>query len=188
MIYFITHPEVVVDPALPVPQWHLSDKGVARMTQFAASDVMRGVTAIWSSGETKAIEAAEILGAAHRLDISVVQALHENDRIATGFLPPAEFEGVADAFFARPDESVRGWERASDAQARVLAVFEAIAAGEHEGDVAIVAHGAVGTLLLCHLSGIAISRAYDQPFQGHYWAYATETKTLLHGWREIAPR
>lgn len=187
-IYFITHPEVIVDPALPVPQWHLSDKGVARMTQFAASDMMGAVKAIWSSGETKAIEAAEILGLRNELDVSVMQALHENDRSATGFLPPAEFEQVADAFFAQPHESVRGWERATDAQDRVRAVFEMIVAGDHTGDIAIVAHGAVGTLLLCHLNAVPISRAFDQPFQGHYWAYDIDTQIVLHGWREIAPR
>ncbi len=158
------------------------------MTQFAASEVMRMVKSIWSSAEIKAIEAAEILGRRNGLDISVVQALHENDRSATGFLPPAEFEQVADAFFARPDESVRGWERAIDAQDRVRGVFDRIAAGGHEADIAIVAHGAVGTLLLCQLSGIPISRAYDQPYQGHYWACDMESRNVLHGWREIAPR
>lgn len=187
-IYFITHPEVIVDPALPVPEWHLSDKGVARMTKFAASDAMRGVKFIWSSAETKAIEAAEILGRRNGLDISVVRALHENDRSATGFLPPSEFEKVADAFFEHPHESVRGWERAIDAQARVFTVFEEIANSDLVGDLAIVAHGAVGTLLLCHLSALPISRAYDQPFQGHYWAWSKTTKTMLHGWREVAPR
>lgn len=36
----------------------------------------------------------------------------ENDRSSTGFLPPEEFEVVADAFFAQPGVSVRGWETA----------------------------------------------------------------------------
>ncbi|MDO8287778.1 MAG: histidine phosphatase family protein [Parvibaculum sp.] len=189
IIYFITHPEVVMDPALPVPQWHLSDKGIARMKHFAASDVMQSVQHIWSSDETKAMEAAAILGAARGgLDISVMHALHENDRSATGFLPPAEFEQVADAFFAKPDESVRGWERASDAQARVRVVFETIVVSAGDGDVAIVAHGAIGTLLLCDLTGVPIARVHDQPFQGHYWAWSRETKALLHAWKPIAPR
>jgi len=70
----------------------------------------------------------------------------------------------------------------------VRGVFDRIAAGGHEADIAIVAHGAVGTLLLCQLSGIPISRAYDQPYQGHYWACDMESRNVLHGWREIAPR
>ena len=33
---------------------------------------------------------------------------------------------MADAFFAKPEESVRGWERAVDAQARVAAAVDDI--------------------------------------------------------------
>ena len=52
----------------------------------------------------------------------VIDGLGENDRSSTGYLPKAEFEAVADAFFARPEESVRGWERAVDAQRRIVAM------------------------------------------------------------------
>lgn len=187
-VFFITHPEVVVDPDRPVPRWHLSPKGVERMRAFAASAEMRAVRTIWASDETKAIEAAGILAGAHGLPLAVLHELHENDRSATGFLPPPEFERVADAFFASPDESVRGWERAADAQARVVKAFETVLASEIAGDVAIVAHGGVGTLLLCHLCGAPITRDLDQPFQGHYWSCSLETREIRHRWRSIAPR
>lgn len=187
-VFFITHPEVVVDPGRLVPRWHLSDKGIARMKVFAASPEMQAVTAVWSSDETKAIEAAGILAATLGLPSRIHADLHENDRSATGFLPPAEFEDLANQFFASPSVSVRGWERAIDAQQRVRTTFEAIIAEEPTGDIAILAHGGVGTLLLCHLLGEPITRAHDQPFQGHYWTYATETRWLVHPWRSIAPR
>ncbi|MCV9910398.1 phosphoglycerate mutase family protein [Brucella sp. HL-2] len=188
-VFFITHPEVVVDANRPVPRWYLSEKGIERMRIFAASAGMHAVKSVWASDETKAIEAAGILAGAHGLPINVLHDLHENDRSATGFLPPAEFEQVANQFFERPNESVRGWERAADAQNRVRSAFEAIvAATEVTEDIAIVGHGGVGTLLLCHLIGIPINRDYDQPFQGHFWTYALETKILLHQWRPIAPR
>lgn len=187
-VFFITHPDVVVDPGRPVPRWHLSDKGIARMRIFAGAPDARAVRSVWASDETKAIEAAGILAAAHGLPVGVHPGLHENDRSATGFLPPPEFEEVANRFFERPEESVRGWERAVDAQNRVRAAFDAIIAEKTAGDIAIVGHGGVGTLLLCHLTGVPISRDHDQPFQGHYWAYAPETATLLHPWRPIAPR
>ena len=38
-----------------------------------------------------------------------------------------------------------------------------------EGDVLIVAHGAVGALLRCHLKRIDITRAEDQPAGGGCW-------------------
>jgi len=67
---------------------------------------------IVSSGERKAIETAEILAKHLRLAVEVRERMHENDRSATGFLSPPEFEAVADRFFADPHVSIRGWERA----------------------------------------------------------------------------
>lgn len=185
-LHFITHPEVVINPRVPVPRWHLSDAGIAKMRALACAPVMRDLRAVWASAETKAIEGAGILAAAHGLPVSVHPGLDENDRSATGFLPPEEFQRTADAFFANPNESVRGWERAADAQRRVVAAFDAIVAAPTEGDIAIVAHGGVGTLLYCHLAGLAISRAHDQPAQGHYWSYSLPSRSLIHGWRSIS--
>lgn len=186
-LWFITHPEVVVDPGIPVEQWHLGAAGIERMRAFARSPMIADVTAVWASRETKAIEAAGILGGALGIGVHVMKDLGENDRRATGFLPAAEFEHVADMFFAAPGDSVRGWERAVDAQARVRAAVLRIVAGHGGGDLAIVAHGAVGTLLFCALSGNAIGRSFDQPYQGHYWTAYMPELVPNHGWKPIAP-
>lgn len=186
---FITHPEVEIDKSVPVPRWRLSDPGVRRMRAFVGSAAVAKVTEVWASSETKAIEAAGLLAARFGIPVHVHHELSENDRSATGFLPPAEFETVADAFFAFPLESVRGWETAAAAQARIARAVEAIlAARSTTGDVAIVAHGAVGTLLMCQYLGRPISRALDQPFQGHYWSFDPATREVLHEWKAIAPR
>lgn len=186
-LFFITHPEVVVDPAVPVERWHISPRGAARMQAFAASDIMAGVTAIWSSGETKALEAAEILARQLCLSVQVDEALGENNRQATGFLPPAEFDKVANAFFAHPEESVRGWERAVDAQVRIIKAFTNITRHSPSGDIAVVSHGAVGTLLYCALTEVPISRHHDQPFQGNFWRVDFPALKPVTGWTPIAP-
>lgn len=188
-LIFITHPEVIVVPDVPVTRWRLSPEGIARMRRFADGPVPAGVTAVWASAEAKAIEAAGILAARLGLGISVDPDLGENDRSATGFLPPDAFEAVADQFFAQPHESVRGWERAADAQARVRKAVDRIVAGHAgQGDLAIVAHGAVGTLLWCSYRGQPTTRGADQPFQGHYWTASLPDRTVQHGWIPIAPR
>lgn len=188
IVYFVTHPEVAVDPTVPVPQWGLSEAGAARMRAFAARPALQGLDAVWASEETKAVEAARILAEPQALAVRQHAGLGENDRSATGFLPPPEFEATADAFFANPEASVRGWERAVDAQARVAAAFDQIVAQTVDGAIALVAHGGVGTLLLCRLLHQPIARAADQPFQGHFWAYDADSRRVLHGWRPIAPR
>ena len=191
-VLFITHPEVTIDPAVPVPDWPLSEKGTARMTAFADGPAVTGVTAVWSSAEQKACDGAAILGRALELTPQVEPALHENDRSATGFLPPAEFWPLVERFFAAPEESVEGWERAADAQARVLDAIERVCRNhentdESTGDIALVAHGGVGALTLAALSGAAISRNYDQPGEGggNYFVFARQDKALLQGWQNI---
>ena len=185
---FVTHPDVVVDPDVPVSRWRLSDRGVARMRAFVASPMIEGVREVWASTETKAIEAAGLLAARFGLAVNVHPELGENNRTSTGFLPPNEFELVVSAFFARPSESIRGWETAVAAQARISrAVDEILDQRKTTADIAILAHGAVGTLLMCTMLGRPIARDLDQPFQGHFWSFDQETRQVLHQWKPIAP-
>lgn len=179
---FITHPEVVVQPLVPIPHWHLAEHGRGRARGFAASGALAGVDLLISSTETKAVETADIIGEALGLPTVRSAQLVENDRSSTGYLPLEEFERTADAFFAEPDQSIRGWEPAVEAQNRIVgAVQEAVLthAGKH---IAFVAHGAVGTLLLCTLRGVPISRVHDQPRQGSWYAFDAQTWQAESGW------
>jgi broad specificity phosphatase PhoE len=152
----------------------------------------RGVRRIFASGERKARDGAQILADTLGLDgYSVVDDLGENDRSATGYLPKQEFEATADAFFAHPQESVRGWEPAVIAEARIVCAVEQIMLEASDvGDLAIVGHGGTGTLLYCHLAGLPIDRRYDQPATngGNWFAFDRVSRKLLHdGWRSIDP-
>jgi broad specificity phosphatase PhoE len=183
IVRVVTHPEIVVDPAVPVPRWHLSDQGVARMRAFARRIPAPG--AVWSSDETKAIEAAGLLSAWHGLPVAVHKGLAEIDRSGTGYLPHDEHFAVADQAFANPHASIRGWERIFDAQARMVAATETILAAHKSGDLALVCHGGVATLLRCALLGVTIDRALDQPCAGCVWSFDANTRQVLTGWERI---
>jgi broad specificity phosphatase PhoE len=186
IVRYLTHPQVQIDPDVPVPQWGLSPVGRARTEALVNASWLASTTQIISSGERKAIETAEIIAAKLGIMIEIREAMHENDRSTTGFLKPAEFEQVADQFFAQPHLSVRGWERAVDAQARIVREAEAVLSRNRSGDVLFVGHGAVGTLLLCHFAGHPIGRAHDQPAGGgHCFAFAKRVRRLLHPWRRM---
>ena len=188
MIRFISHPEVVIDPAVPVPDWGLAPRGRERLATMLAEPWIAEVAAVWSSLERKAIETARPIAAARGLAVRTLHDLHENDRSATGFLPPDEFERVADRFFGEPDRSVRGWETARAAQARIVAAVREVDGTSPPGGVAIAAHGGVGTLLYCHLAGLPISRVHDQERPGNVIAFERGTWRLIHGWRPIDSR
>lgn len=146
------------------------------------------LTSVYSSAEVKAREAAGFLSERLGWSLRVVPDLGEVNRSATGYLPHAEHEATADAMFANPDVSARGWETARHAQTRVVeAIQEIIAADRSSGAIAIVSHGAVGAFLLCHLKRVSIDRKYDQPGSGggNYFVFSYPTGTVRHDWRPI---
>jgi len=186
VVRYLTHPQVAIDPSVPVPSWGLNAVGRARAIAFADAGRLSGTTQIIASGERKAIETAEIVAGRMNIALEICEAMHENDRSATGFLDPNEFEAVADQFFRHPLASVRGWERAIDAQRRILHETEEVLSRNRPGDLLFVGHGAVGTLLFCHYAGLEIDRRHDQGAGGGYcFAFAREDRRILHPWRRM---
>lgn len=184
---YITHPQVRIDPAVPVPQWGLSEVGAARVHGIQDRSWVKQLQRIVSSTETKALETAEILAKAADIGIETVEAMHENDRSATGFLTPPEFEKAADWFFANPHDSFHGWERAIDAQARIVRQVTRVLDGHDPSrPIAFVGHGGVGTLLKCHLAGEPICRSNDQPGGGgNLFAFSLADRSLTCDWTPI---
>ena len=184
---YITHPQVTINPEIAVPRWGLSEVGQARAKEAAGRPWAAMLSRIISSDETKAIETAEALAKAAGLPVEIVDGMHENDRSSTGFLPPAAFEAAADWFFAHPDESFHGWERARDAHARIVRAVEAVLAShDPRRPIAFVGHGGVGTLLKCHLQGRPIARAGDQPGGGgNLFAFDLANRAVSCDWTAI---
>lgn len=185
---YLTHPQVRMDAAVPVPLWGLSAEGRARAEVFVARNIVPKGAFIFSSRETKALELAELVAAAAGTPVLADHLMGENDRSATGFLPPVLFEEMADRFFAQPHESAEGWERAMDAQARIVGtVATALASVPPDIPAIFCGHGAVGTLLKCHYGHRRISREEDQSRigvagGGNGFVFDQRTGQLLSDW------
>jgi len=185
-LFYVSHPNVVVDPSVSVPEWGLSELGRHRAEAMLEQPWMSTVDVIVSSPEMKAMETAEVLATHLSQPVDVLIDSTEVDRSATGFVPHERHEALADRLFAAPRESAGGWERAADAQERIWNAFAPPMAQVRSGlTVAAVGHGGVGTLLLCRLLGVEIDRSLDQAGQGHYWAWDGATEEVVHQWRPI---
>jgi broad specificity phosphatase PhoE len=185
---FISHPDVVVNRDVPIPQWPLSEVGFYRMKVSLQQPWVSDISAVYCSSEQKSIDGAKIVAEHLSLNFVSVTSLGENDRSSTGFLPPQEFEMVADEFFAKPEVSVRGWETAADAQTRIVKAIMSIADSDQSSEsIAIVSHGAVGALLYCYLAGEDISRRWDQPPTngGNYYSFQTGPEQVFSWWKPI---
>lgn len=180
---WVSHPEVIVDPAVRIQDWGLSPAGRARAARVAA--LFPQPLRIVSSSERKALDTAEIIAGQWGTEFEVDEDLGEMDRSATGYLDPSEFEPTVDAFFAEPQRSVRGWERAIDAQSRVERAVRRIAAQTPERGIAFIAHGGVGALLLASLRRERISRALDQPAMGSSFTFDAQDWTALSSWEHV---
>lgn len=183
IIRYLTHPQVVVDPATSIECWALNDIGWARARGLLDDPFVRAVPRIVTSAERKALDVAELVAAARGLSVEVRPALGEMDRSATGFLAPDEFGDVVAEFFARPDRSVRGWERAIDAQRRTVDALDDLL--DDACDTLVVGHGGVGTLWWCALAGEPIAQRWDQPGQGHWFDVDAGSRRPVGHWQPI---
>jgi broad specificity phosphatase PhoE len=187
-LIFVTHPEVVIDPNEPIPEWPLNALGRQRMERFAQALDRCDVSAVYASTERKAMDGAAIVAERLGLSYQMDEHLGENDRSSTGYIAPPEFWEVVAEFFARPHESIRGWERAVDAQTRIVTAVTRIAQGdETSGDIVIVSHGGVGCLLTAHLQKVAIGQESrpTHPGGGCLIAIDRDTLRITQDWRTI---
>lgn len=193
ILRYISHPDVVQDPQVPVPQWRLSERGLKRAeTMLEVQPWVAGLGRVVSSAETKAQMMAEVLANHLGVAVETRPGLGETDRSATGYVSAQRHDDLARRFFGDPIESADGWETAVAAQERVVrALADLIAAppisdqGGVAVDIAVIGHGGVGTLLRCHLAGLPIDQCHDQPGQGHFWSFDRTTGAVLHDWMAI---
>ena len=187
-LIFITHPEVVIDPDQPITEWPLNPIGRARMERFVDLLADCNVRSIYASTERKARDGAAIVAERLGLSYTTHEDLGENDRSSTGFIAPPEFWEVVREFFGRPHESIRGWERAIDAQARIVsAISRILHEDQTSGDIVVVSHGAVGCLLTAHLQQVDIGQESrpQHPGGGCFIVIDRNTFTLKQDWRAI---
>jgi broad specificity phosphatase PhoE len=183
---YLSHPEVDIDPDIPVPDWGLSNLGRERLAKTIPLGWFRRFGRVISSTETKAVQTARAIGVGAGLPVEIRADMHENDRSATGYLPAEEFEQVANAFFASPAESVRGWETAQDAQNRIVRAVAATLGERPDVPTLFVGHGGVGTLLYGYVSRRGISRFFDQlPGGGCHFGFDFRQRIAFYRWQRM---
>lgn len=184
---YITHPEVILEDSAPSTRWHLSPRGRDRAAAFALSEAMRPIRLMIVSSETKTIEMAELLAASGAKRVTA-ENFHENERPATGLLPPDQFEARMGALYADPLVSAGGWETLAATTGRIVtAIRNASRQYADSAPLAFIGHGTVGTALKCALAGRPAARHEDQrlmaePGGGNIFAFSLPGLTLLTDW------
>ena len=149
-LILVRHAEVQIEKEIDPTLWKLSPEGRESIHQLSKANVWRDIQKIYTSPETKAIETAQILAAHHRLDVETIEDLREVDRSHGGFLP--HYEEAAKEFFTKEGENIFGWERAIDAEGRIVRGIERLVRANRESSIAVVSHGLVLTLYVTFIT------------------------------------
>ena len=185
-ILYLSHPEVKIDPQVPVPEWGISEQGRRRLRAAAKRGWPGRGWRLIVSPETKAQQTAQFFSNAFGLPLHTHPDMGEVDRSATGYVAQARHEALANALFANPDLGPEGWESARAAQARIAKAFQEVMA-EVTGNLLFVGHGAVGSFLWCALTKTPITPAADQARGGSFWAgtFGASGFAPVHPWQAL---
>lgn len=150
-LILIRHAAVQIDRDVPAKEWRLSANGRARTRQLAPHLLPYSLRRIITSIEPKARETGQILAATLGLPRHTAVNLHEHDREGVPYFARHEdFVTAVTRFFARPDELVLGRETAVQARERFDMAVSHLAKTYPAENIALVAHGTVITLFICH--------------------------------------
>ena len=150
-LILVKHSAPLIDRQKPSHEWVLSEEGKQRCGPLAESLRQFAPTTIVTSTEPKAKGTAELIGQALGVTVEEANDLYEHDRSNVPHMEGAEFQSAVALFFNEPDELVLGEETASEALERISwAVEDVVAKHPGEGNLVIVSHGTVITLLVAH--------------------------------------
>lgn len=153
-LHLIRHGQPVIDPHLPSHLWTVSER-VREQARAAAERLRRAPPrAVVASEEPKARTTGELIAEVLGIPCRSLAGLHEHLRRSQPFrADPGAFEADVCAVFARPGERAMGEESADEAHARFLEAVT-LAMETHRGDLAIVAHGTVISLLVARANAL----------------------------------
>jgi alpha-ribazole phosphatase/probable phosphoglycerate mutase len=168
-IYLIRHGQVLGHETFPIfghTDVELTSEGITQMKQAAERLRLVELEGIYSSDLKRASLGARCIAAHHTVPIHFLQELREMhfgnwegmtlSEIRTGF--PEELERrQEDIVHYRAPGNGESVAALSD---RVMEAFENILSMHDNGNIAIVAHGAVNRVILSHALGLDLSRMF----------------------------
>ena len=139
----------------------LTPAGVSEMEEVAGRLTGERIAALYTSDLSRALHSAEILGRVLHLTPIVSPPLREKSFGKWEGLPQAEllrrFPDEWSDWLANPaDAKPTGGESVREMASRVLPVVAQIIKNHLGGRVAIVAHGGVNRVILCHALGLEL--------------------------------
>lgn len=145
-LHLVRHGPSVVDVSEPAASWTLDKAGWPDIVKLARR--LPSGALFFSSPEPKAVETAKLLT---REPVEVVDDLRQQERLVPGWID--DMVGTVVRAFLRPDVSAYdGWEPIAMTRKRVAGAVRSILRLHPFGDVVLVGHATVWTLIVAELT------------------------------------
>jgi broad specificity phosphatase PhoE len=182
-LIYITHPEVTVDPEVPIDQWELSEEGFDSVERLLEWDLFDEVDYVYTSEEKKAYTVAEQIKRKCGIDYAKIKDLGEMDRSSTGVISPKEkyMEAVKSAY-ENPASGINGWESHLAVMLRNAKVIEELAKNHKDKTIMIVGHGGAGTTIKCFIKKILPNFSEDPQETGCYFIANLDKWEVIQDW------
>ena len=155
LLLLVRHSLPQMVTSVPASRWCLSAEGRRRCRALAAHLDAYDPVAIVASEEPKAVETGQIVARILDRPFETAPGLHEHERAVVRDLgSPEEFQAQVAAFFERPGELVLGYETADQAHARFAQAVARILKLHPDGNLLIVSHGTVISLLVARANDL----------------------------------
>ncbi|HET7377903.1 MAG TPA: histidine phosphatase family protein [Anaerolineae bacterium] len=155
-IFLIRHAETEQshdDAAL----WPLSDHGEEQVRALAQQPFWSEVKAIITSDEPKAVSTVDRIAFERNIPFFMHPGLRDLKRTPEWI---EDYEARVLEVFQKPALSIGGWERAADAQSRILTALDELIAKYDPEPFAVVSHGMVLSLLLASVNNM-LEQVFD---------------------------
>lgn len=152
-LILIRHAAPVIEPGRAAKAWTLPPDAVGPVERLGAQIDAERLVEIVSSTETKAVATAEMLAKRFSMAWRIAEGLHEHERGVLPWMAEDQWRAQLAEFFARQDELIFGLETANRALQRFRAAVKSTLDTARAGDVVIVSHGTVMSLLLAEITG-----------------------------------
>jgi len=182
-LIYITHPETIINPQVPIRQWQISKNGKKQINHLLQLSFWKDMDVMYSSNEGKALHTAQEIEN-HCVHVKFPMPFGNEDlsEVERIFLRKKEYENTLKAFYSHPDKSSSGWETANDAAERTIRVISQIMEENSDKTVAIIGHGIVGALLVCFLKKKAPTEQEIQKKLGSLIHIDWDNKKVLSEW------
>jgi broad specificity phosphatase PhoE len=184
---FIRHSKTDRNPEVPITCWGLTDEGIALAKVLSHKDVIKTLSVLYASFQTKALETAVILAKPNAIPIKADDRLTEVTSFTQVF--ESDFEvytrNVHD-YYSGDLARIGNGETKDEALQRFTTALESIALAEsHNKYVGIVSHGNILTLFSALYKEVDCYELHTKIKQPDVAVFDWDTKTFVSFFGEL---